>query len=57
VEWLVAIYLIVGVFKTLRRMGNPNPALKPAWLLGERNLLTVALYFTINVLTWPFLRG
>lgn len=52
-EWLIGIYLAVGVCITLSRIGNPNPALKPAWMSLERNPLKIVLFFTLNVLIWP----
>jgi hypothetical protein len=29
-EWIIGIYLIIGVHKTIVRLGERNPALKPA---------------------------
>lgn len=52
-EWLIGIYLVVGAFKTLSRLANPNPALKPAWMSLERNPIKIALLFTFHVLAWP----
>ena len=52
-EWLIGIYLAVGIFKTLGRMGNPNPALKPVWMSLERNPIKIVLFFTLHVLIWP----
>lgn len=52
-EWLIIIYLVVGVFKTLGRLGNPNPAQKPVWMSLEQNPLKIVLYFTLHVLIWP----
>ena len=51
-EWLIGIYTVVGVFKTLSKFGNPNPALKPVWMLVERNPLKFILYCTVYVFTW-----
>jgi hypothetical protein len=53
-EWLVGIYLVIGVFKTLGRLANPNPALKPIWMSAERNPLKLALFFTLHSVLWPF---
>ncbi|MGQ0511537.1 MAG: hypothetical protein ACT4P9_13090 [Betaproteobacteria bacterium] len=55
-EWLAGIYLVVGVFKTIARLGHPNPGKRPAWLALTRNPLVRAVYFTMNVFFWPFLR-
>ena len=56
-EWIIGIYIAVGVVKTIGRMGNPNPGLRPAWFVLERGALTLAIYFTLNVLAWPFARA
>ena len=56
-EWIVGIYIVVGVFKTFGRMGKPNPGDQPLWLFTERNPLMLAMFFTLNVLFWPFARG
>jgi len=52
-EWLVGIYFVIDVFKTLNRFGNPNPALKPVWMSLERNPINIVMYFTFHVLVWP----
>lgn len=56
-EWLIGIYLAIGVLKTLSRLGNPNPALKPTWMSIERNPLKIVIFFTLHVLVWPLARG
>jgi hypothetical protein len=56
-EWLIVIYLVVGVFKTINRYVNPNPALKPLWMLLERNPIKITLLFTFHVLFWPLAKG
>lgn len=56
-EWLVGAYLVVGVYKTLDRLTNPNPALKPVWMSVERNPLKLAINFTLHALFWPFAKG
>lgn len=55
-EWLIGIYLAIGVIKTLNRLGNSNPALKPVWMSLERNPLKIVIYFTLHVLSWPLAR-
>ncbi len=55
-EWLIGIYLAVGVFKTLGRMGNPNPGLKPVWMTVERNPIKFVLFFIFHVVAWPLVR-
>ncbi len=56
-EWLIGIYLVIGVFKTLALFGNPNPAIKPVWMLREKNPLKLAIFFTLHVALWPLPRG
>jgi len=53
-DWVIGIYLAIGVLKTLGRLGNPNPALKPIWMTLETNPLKAAFYFTLHVIAWPF---
>ena len=55
-EWLIGIYLVVGVIKTLALLANPNPAVKPIWMSTERNPLKLAIYFTAHAIAWPFIR-
>jgi hypothetical protein len=56
-EWLIGIYLAVGIIKTLNRLANPNPALKPSWMSLERDPIKITLLFTFNVLLWPLAGG
>lgn len=53
-EWIIGIYLLVGVFKSLNRLAEPNPAKKPVWMSLERNPIKIALLFTFHTLAWPF---
>ena len=55
-EWLIGIYLVVGVIKTLVLLANPNPAEKPLWMSTERNPFKLAIYFTAHAAAWPFIR-
>ena len=52
-EWIIGIYLLVGVIKTFGRLGNPNPALKPLWMMTENNPIKWVMSFTFHVLMWP----
>lgn len=52
-EWLIGIYLVIGVITTIARMGKPAP-LKPAWMLGKSNPIMVALFFALHSIFWPF---
>jgi len=54
-EWLVAIYLAVGVIKTINRFGR-SAAEKPVWMSTESDPLKLALFFTGHVLLWPLAR-
>ena len=53
-EWMIGIYLVIGVFKTLALLGNSNPAVKPVWMTTERNPVVLAVAFTLHALLWPF---
>lgn len=53
-EWLVGLYLLIGVLKTVGRMGNPIPSLKPNWMSSESNPIKVAIFFTLHTMFWPF---
>ncbi len=55
-EWLIGIYLAIGVLKSLALFGDANPAVKPLWMLIEKNPLKLALYFTFHVILWPIAR-
>jgi hypothetical protein len=56
-EWIIGIYLIIGVHKTIVRLGERNPALKPAWMTLERNPIKIMLLFTFHVLVWPLAKS
>ena len=55
-EWVVGIYLAIGLLRAFSTLGNPNPALKPIWMSTEHNPLTWVIYFTFYVVFWPFAR-
>jgi len=55
-EWLVGIYLGIGVLKTLGTLGKSDPGLKPTWMSIERNPLMFCVYFTLYAVTWPIPR-
>lgn len=55
-EWLLGIYLVIGVLKTLSRFGDPNPAVKPLWMFSENDPLKMAMLFTLYSLAWPVTR-
>lgn len=56
-EWLIGIYLVIGVHKTIIRLGERNPALKPVWMTLERNPIKIMLLFTFHVLVWPLAKS
>jgi hypothetical protein len=53
-EWVIGIYLAIGVIKGLGKLSNSDPSQKPAWMSGSLNPLTLAFMFTLYVLFWPF---
>ena len=55
-EWIVGIYLAIGVFKALGVLAESNPGRKPIWMLTERNPLRFCLYFTLYAVIWPLAR-
>lgn len=55
-EWIIGIYLAIGVLKTLGRLGESNPALKPIWMSTEKDPLKFCLYFTFYSIGWPLAR-
>ena len=53
-EWLFGIYLIIGVFKTVSKLGSSDVGAKPLWMMTEKNPLKFCAYFTLYALVWPF---
>lgn len=53
-EWIIGIYLAIGVMKGLGKLGNPDPSQKPTWMSASLNPLSLAFMFTVYVLLWPF---
>ena len=56
-EWLIGIYLVIGLFKGIGRIADGNPLNKPGWMSSERNPLAYSFYFCMYVLFWPLIRG
>jgi hypothetical protein len=54
--WLVGIYLAIGVFKAVAKLGESDSGLKPLWMMTEKNPLKFCLYFTLYAVTWPLPR-
>jgi hypothetical protein len=55
-EWIIGVYLVIGVFKTIGKFSDPNPAVKPLWMSTESDGFKMAVIFTIYSLFWPFTR-
>ncbi len=53
-EWIIIIYLAIGVIKTMGTIASDNPGAKPMWMHTETNGLKMAIMFTIYSLIWPF---
>jgi hypothetical protein len=56
-EWIIGIYLVIGVVKALNFATNPNPALRPQWAGGNAGLGTKLASFCGVALLWPFIRS
>lgn len=56
-EWLIGIYIVVGIFKTMARYADPNPTRKPLWMLTEKNPMTLLLYGALHTIFWPLIRA
>lgn len=52
-EWIIGIYLAIGVLRTIKKIIYACPSKKPVWMTIEDNSLAFVLYFTIYVLLWP----
>ena len=51
-EWLIGIYLVIGIVKALSKLGR-NPALQPQWMWNERNPIKWPELFVIYTVAWP----
>ena len=56
-EWIIGIYIVVGIFKGIGRVADSNPGSKPLWMLTEKNPLLWSFYFCMYVLFWPLIKG
>jgi hypothetical protein len=56
VEWIIGIYVAIGVFKGLGKVADSNPVNKPLWMATESNPLVWSLYFCLYVLVWPLIK-
>jgi hypothetical protein len=55
-EWLIGIYLGIGLLVTMKRL-SASPANRPAWMNLERNPMKFAALFTLHTVLWPIARG
>jgi hypothetical protein len=55
VEWLIGIYLVVGVVKALNFATNPMVALRPQWAGSSSGLGTKLVGFCAAAVLWPFI--
>jgi len=56
-EWLIVVYLVIGIFKTLGRYADPNPERKPLWMITEKNPLSLLFFGLMHALFWPFIKS
>ena len=56
-EWIIGIYLVIGVIKTLNIMSGSDPSKKPAWMSIERDPIKLAFSFTFFALVWPITKS
>jgi hypothetical protein len=54
--WLVLIYFLPGITKTLMVLVNSDPGMKPMWMLSRQSAPRLFLYFVLYSLAWPFIR-
>lgn len=55
--WIIGIYIAIGIYKTLLKFADPNPARKPVWMLTNRAPKSLILYSSLYVLLWPLIRS
>ena len=55
-EWLIGIYLLVGVVKSVGKLGA-SVMEQPSWMHSQKNPLIWSMLFAVYVLTWPFHKG
>jgi hypothetical protein len=53
-EWIIGIYLVVGVFIALSVVCQETNEKKPLWMYTKKNSFVWSFYFLMYVLTWPF---
>jgi hypothetical protein len=53
-EFILVVYLIVGIVHSLNKVGNPNPAIRPVWT-SDRSVsgLKFFLGFLLIAILWP----
>lgn len=55
-EWIVGIYLLVGLVKSISKLGA-NPMEQPGWMRSQRNPLVWSMLFAFYVIAWPLQKG
>ncbi len=52
--FILVVYLIVGIFHSLNKVGNPNPAMRPVWT-SDRSISGLRFFmgFLSIALLWP----
>ena len=51
-EWIVGIYLAIGLYKVGGKLIADVPD-QPMWMYSQKNPLIWALYFCMYVAAWP----
>ena len=54
-EWVIGIYLAVGLFKALGTLAA-DVTDRPMWMYSQKNPLVWSMCFCIYVLIWPLAR-
>ena len=55
VEWIIGIYIVVGVVKALNFATNPTVALRPQWAGSGAGLGTKLVGFCVAAVLWPLM--
>lgn len=55
-EWIIGIYVAIGLFKTLKKLSS-DAFVKPIWMYSQKNPILWALGFVMYVLMWPIAKG
>lgn len=55
-EWIIGIYIAVGLIKALGKV-TADPTDRPLWMSLDKNPLSWAVKFLFYVLMWPLAKG